>query len=121
MWLRLVACLFFGLAGAELYLRATFRKKEIRSLLESVIAADSTASTGALINVLCVDDYQVTRDARRQLTRLASRWTEEDVAALTPDQREGIRRTLDTIQTARHGDASGAADHLTLRSGRISA
>lgn len=101
-----VAAILLGIGG---YLRVTRQRNEFKRLVESLIEANSTRATGGLIDVLCIDDVPVTRLARRQLTHLAPRWTSEDIAALTPEQRTGLRRAIDGMQTARHGDASGSA------------
>lgn len=104
-----LASLIASLVGAGGYLRFTSRSAYLNDLVRRVIAADNTATTAALIDALGIDDADLAQSARRQLTHLAPRWTEADLAALTAEQRDGLRRILDGVQTRRHGDASGAA------------
>ena len=104
--LGFIAVALFGISG---FLSFTCRNKQFRILVQTVISANDTAATGALIDVLGIDDAWAARQARRHLTRLAPRWTEADLAPLTPEQRDGLRRVIDGVQTRRHADASGAA------------
>jgi len=110
----IVSCTLFvlltaGLAAFGGYARKTRNGRRVHTLLHRAIAADDAATTGALIDVLSLDDTRAAHLARVQLTRLAPRWTEADLAALTPDQRDGVRRIVDGTPTRRHGDAAGTA------------
>ena len=105
------SCLFATLIAALIcvggYLRGTRANRRLHALLYRAVEADNPVTTGALIDILSLDDARATQSARMQLAKLAAQWTEADLAALTPEQRDGLRRIVDGVQTRRHGDASG--------------
>lgn len=103
------AALVICLVAIGGYLRATRRNDTIQKLTAKIVSADNTLTTPVLIDILSLDDIQVVSESRKQLTRLAPRWTESDFAALDAEQRDRLRNIVDGLPSARHGDASGLA------------
>ena len=74
-----------------------------RSARTPFVAQNSTAASGALIDVMGTDDPYATRIARLALTRLAHRWTDEDFAALNASQRARLRGLVVGLLSVHNG------------------
>jgi hypothetical protein len=105
-FLGVYVLLLVGIIGGATSIRKGLSARELRRKVETLAAENTVAASGALIDALAVDDRKTGRIARQALIRLARRWTEEDVAALSASQRGRLRGIVIGMRSAHSGDGS---------------